>query len=670
MRTCGAATPSVGQSGGEAASEITAVCVRVSSQPAFGKLNLSRVRTYAIADMLARFWRARGAAVLFAPSIDAFAPGVDAAAMTEEIPPAEWVERWTADMRKQCELLAFSFDWSRAVLNCDEELLGWSQWLFLVLLENGLVYKDATGTWHLRVASLCEAGYSTLTDLRSWSPAAVLAQRRLLAAVDGYELTATALDGRSLIVFTPFLDAVAEAKFVAISPAHPDLGQWVASTSSERISGSPKTPEQGANGRPVQTGALVQVPGAQSLLPVVISSSVDARFGPTAILGIPSHDVDDAAIQEQLGALQASAWRTADKSAAPRSARRHRVSDRKISSTSAWGPAIPVVHCESCGTVPVPRERLPVLIPHLRAPTNAAGDIPEQTRSMSCRCPSCGEAAQPDGGTINWQFDALLQSLALVVPAAERAHSLLDHEDIGRWLPSAHYVHDSDSCDAVFAERAMAKLLHARGELADLAEGEPHAGAFMHESVSPHAPPLSDTDSDQATAELVERFGADAVRLAVLHGCAPEKRLQSMQAVAHCQRFLTRLREYARARLTEQDIAADTKIDTSEPLRRRLERWCDIAIRKTSQNLEEIRPHKATRNTMALLERIEDFERRTIDARGELGNTDSAAIAAALLVLVRLIEPLAPHVANELWAVAAQPRAIAQSPWPGCARSA
>jgi leucyl-tRNA synthetase len=105
-------------------------------------------------------------------------------------------------------------------------------------------------------------------------------------------------------------------------------------------------------------------------------------------------------------------------------------------------------------------------------------------------------------------------------------------------------------------------------------------------------------------------------------------------------------------------------IDVSDKLRRRLANWCSVALEKVSTDFERLELQRAANNTMLLLSRIQDFEQRAIERRGELQELDREAIAAALAQLVAMLAPLTPHVAEELWSLAGNEALLATSPWP------
>ena len=136
------------------------VYVKPSSPFTSGNLHMGHVRDYSIGDAYARFRRARGDAVLLGFGFDAFGLPAELAAIERQIPPAEWVAQCGERMLEQMKRLGFSFDYDRVFYSSDEGQYRWSQWLFLTLLEAGLVYRDdATVDW-------CDTCQTTLASIQ------------------------------------------------------------------------------------------------------------------------------------------------------------------------------------------------------------------------------------------------------------------------------------------------------------------------------------------------------------------------------------------------------------------------------------------------------------------------------------------------------------------------
>jgi leucyl-tRNA synthetase len=183
--------------------------------------------------------------------------------------------------------------------------------------------------------------------------------------------------------------------------------------------------------------------------------------------------------------------------------------------------------------------------------------------------------------------------------------------------------------------------------------------------------------------ELIERHGADTIRLAVLYAARPQRSLNwSDSAVQRCQRFLKQLWDYSQARFaldptagdvggangastTAEQGLAEMGPDKTEHLRNRLKQWCETAVEKITEDLRELEMHSAVRNVMRLFDRIRDYEKRVIAKRGSLCAEDHEALIAALQTLVRVLMPFAPHVAEELL-IASLPAGVSEidMSWP------
>jgi leucyl-tRNA synthetase len=230
---------------------------------------------------------------------------------------------------------------------------------------------------------------------------------------------------------------------------------------------------------------------------------------------------------------------------------------------------------------------------------------------------------------------------------------MFTHPDLRRWLPSERLVAGNDSGSFVFDQRAVTKALRDIGPFSFLADGEPFAGCLFHEMVvadgrkmSKHLGNVVDPD------ELVGEFGADTVRLAILYAAGPSKTLNwNDGAMRFAGRFLNGLWDHALDRFAAAELAApadeEAEADTAF-MRDRLVKWCENGVARITEDLADLQMHKAVRNVTRLFERIQDFEKRVVKRRGQLSRADMQAQADALVLLLRVLAPFAPHFAEGL----------------------
>jgi leucyl-tRNA synthetase len=734
----------------------THIYIKPSAPFTSGNIHIGHVRSYSIGDAYARFRRARGDAVLFAFGFDAFGLPAELGAIAGGEPPSNWVHRCAEHMTGQLQRLGFSFDWERSFLSSDAVMYRWSQWLFLQLLEAGLVYRgtgnvdwcdncqttlasiqvEAGGTcwrchgpvrliqlpqWYLRISAYVPENDSRLADLAAsgiWDDVALSSQEIVLGRVDGVEVELQSPDGAQLTVFTPHADALAQARFVVMSARHPDADEWASEPAvHEQLetlrSGGWERGSREAETIPViDTGRVVLAADGTTELPVLVSPLVDSRFGPTVALGVPSRDRTDEVIARRLGYELADDENTASSddaehvahtngtagarpngAPAHRAAVRYKAFDWVISRQRSWGTPIPIVYCDACGTVPVPSDQLPVVLPLDLRPTGTGNPLAELEEFVNTTCPSCGGPARRETDTLDCHFDALWLWVPACVPSESREDSLEEIfalPDLRHWLPSERLVAGSDSGNFVFDQRIVTKALRDIGPLEFLGDGEPFAGCLFHEMVTADGRKMSKhlgnvVDPD----DLLARYGADTVRLAVLYAASPQKSLNwSDSAVLRCSRFLAQVWEYTHAKIALQTavdaespqsasaagVADDGEPirDTTEHLRLKLSQWCDACVARITKDMESLEMHSAVRNVMRLFDRIKDFEKRVLARESELSAANVDALVEALGVLAQTLGPLAPHLAEELWIALGQDRGsalagehAAQTPWPG-----
>lgn len=668
---------------------------------------MGHVRSYVLADVYARFRRATGDGVLFSLGFDAFGLPSEASALERGMSPRRWVESCRIRMADQFDRLGLSVDWARTFATSDETMYRWSQWLFLLLLERGLVYRapaevdwcDGCQTvlaniqvdegrcwrcqrsvrvrmldqWHLRVTAYADEADRRLPDLHGWNKTAIAGQRALVGAVEGVELEAIdTANAKRLTVFSRYPSRVNGGTFVALSARHPEVLSWAEGELADVIRAMRSAQRNRAARRAEATSALdtgrrVRIAGVPRELPVVITPAVDARFGPTAALGHPDVDKTDARVSECLG-LPAEPCDVSRAAVRVASATRRRLRDFVLSRQRPWGAPIPVVHCPSCGVVPVDADALPVRVPDDLFVDGEVRRLAEHPTFALCTCPRCGGEARRETDTLDCHFDPLWCWMGHCVPSDDRQHELFTHPEIRRWLPIDFAVYGVDGASYLYDARVVTKALRDADVLPELDDGEPFAGVLVHEMVrmggrkmSKHLGNVADPD------RLVEEYGADALRLAVVFAAAPTRAFDwTHEPLDLCRGFIERVWRYCQARAAlVRNTGPVTAIDTGSPRRRRLAIWCATATRRVTDNLETMQAHKVARDVMRLLERLELFEELAGQASGGLDERDHEAIAYGIRVFLRLLAPLAPHVAEELWSACGGEGLIAFATWPG-----
>lgn len=391
-----------------------------------GHLHMGHVRVYAISDAMARFYRMRGHNVLHPMGWDAFGLPAENAARQRGIAAADWTRTNIAEMRAQFERLGCSFDWPHEVATCEPSYYRWTQWLFVRLHAAGLAYQrealvnwdpvdgtvladeqvDAQGCswrsgarvekkllkqWFVRTTRFAGQLLAGLNDptLQDWRDVIKL-QRHWIGECTGYrfevpldyggaaEAAPDAVRLRSLSVWTQRPADWRRAGFVAVSAEHV-LNGVCASVGGVLTDVCVRNPFDGGR-----------------RLPVIVDAAVEFEPDCDTYVGVPAGRAEDAALARRLG-LQ---WVEADGVVDELERQREeadvlqqaqqaniggwpvsaKLRDWPISRQRAWGTPIPIVHCDTCGPVPVAEESLPVLLPDAAATTSTTDCVP---------CPRC-----------------------------------------------------------------------------------------------------------------------------------------------------------------------------------------------------------------------------------------------------------------------------------------
>ncbi len=599
------------------------------------------------------------------------------------------------------------------------------------------VERRKLSQWFLKITDFADELLAGLETLEAWPDKVRLMQENWIGKSQGLEFRFAFVGGgavagaRSIAVFTTRPDTLFGASFVALSFDHPvaealaaDAPELAAFIAQCRASGTAQADIDTAQKRGFDTGLSVAHPLDPAWhLPVWITNYVLMDYGTGAIFGVPAHDQRDLdfARAYDLPALRviadgdtrdvhfsgATAWSgtgalvnshfldgmttAAAKAAVIARAEADgwgegrtvwRLRDWGVSRQRYWGTPIPVIHCGSCGVVPVPHEQLPIVLPEDVDFATPGNPLDRHPSWKHVPCPSCGTAATRETDTLDTFVDSSWYFLRF---ASQPGDAPFDPAEIARWLPVDQYIGG--------VEHAILHLLYARfwtralARIGKITITEPFAqlftqGMVTHETYSVRdtvgGPPIylspdevirrGDGATMRETGVPVEvgrvvkmskskrnvvdpdgimtQYGADAVRWFVLSDSPPERDLAwSESGIEGCWRFMQRLWRLmagvAAAPAAAEGGGRDSAID----------RLTARTIAQMSADIDALAFNKAIARVHTLANAVEKA-------------APSASRDAAVRLLPRLIAPMAPHLAEEGWAVLGGTGLVADAAWP------
>jgi leucyl-tRNA synthetase len=569
--------------------------------------------------------------------------------------------------------------------------------------------RDLT-QWFFRVTDYAERLLAGLDRLPEWPERVKTMQRNWIGRSEGAEIffRVDALVD-PIAVFTTRPDTLYGATFLALAPEHPAVAT-LAERSPDRAgieefvekvrreSRLDREAEGGVKeGRDTGFHALNPATGEQ--IPVWIANFVLPEYGTGAIMGVPAHDQRDFEFARQYGIPIRPVYRTDEAEldpatmteaaphggylygsgdwngipSGPEAIRRavewveakgfgkgkigYRLRDWLISRQRYWGTPIPAIHCPSCGVVPVPDKDLPVLLPEDVEFLGAEGNPLEKSRAfVETRCPQCNEPARRETDTMDTFVDSSWYYLRFLNPQDDRR--MVDSERARRWMPVDQYVGG--------IEHAILHLLYARFvcrvlkdmDLVDLEE--PFERLFNQgmitrlNAATGKVEKMSKSRGNTVSPdELIERFGADTVRLYTLFIGPPEKESEwSEDGVSGAYRFLNRVHDLC-TRVSE--LGADAAAGSAAPATP-LVRFEHRTIRRVTEDAARFHFHTAV---AALME----FQRAIAEAL-ESGSETSQVLRGAVKTLLKLLHPIAPHLTEEWWERLGEKPFLLEAPWP------
>ena len=686
-----------------------------------GTLHMGHMLVNTIGDVVSRFRRRNGMNVLHPMGFDSFGLPAENAAITAGGHPRELTERNIAHIKRSMRRIGWSYDWSRELSTHDPEYYRWQQWLFLRFLERGIAYRKGAPVkwcpndqtvlaneqvhdgrcercgaevesrlmdqWFFRITEYAQELLDDL-DRLEWPESIKARQRNWIGRSEGAEIVfrIEELD-EDVRVFTTRPDTLFGATFFVLAPEHELVARFDSADVQEyvRRAAAKRTEERAAADEKtgVFTGVHAVNPVNGEQIPVYVADYVLPDYGTGAIMAVPAHDERDYAFAQAFDlpvrvVVRAAEGDVEDGGAfvehtenevlvnsgefdglpAPEGGRRiverleregtgrfavnFRIRDWGFSRQRYWGCPIPVVYCDGCGIVAVPDDELPVVLPDIedyrpkgKPPLAQAEDW------VRVACPRCGGEARRETETMDTFVDSSWYFLRFCDARNDRAPFELAAVDY--WHPIDLYVGGVDhaTMHMIYA-RFWTKVLN---DLGLVGFREPFANFFANGWVTMGRTKMSKRAGNAVGPdEYVAEFGADATRLNIMFlGPADQDMEWTEESIEAMARFVRRLWRVV------SEVADGAP--RGEPADDALARKAHATIAKAT---DDIGRRRAFNTPIAAVMEL-------VNAISKEPAGPSSRFAAE--TAVSLIQPYAPHVAEELWERLGHER-LWDEPWP------
>ena len=685
-------------------------------------LHVGHPRPYTALDIVARKKRMQGYNVLHPIGWDAFGLPTENYAIKNHVHPAEVTKKNIDHFRAQLQMLGFSFDYDREVDTTDPNYYKWTQWIFLQMFKRGLAYKSnmpvnwCTGCkcvlaneevvdgvcercgspvvhrqqsqWMLKITAYAQKLLDGLDDV-DFIDRVKISQRNWIGRSEGSEVDFQ-LEGTQdkLRVFTTRVDTLFGATYMVLSPEHPYIEKYKDQINNYdalmeyRAAAQRKSDFERTEINKDKTG--VEIDGLRAInpmtgksIPIWISDYVLMTYGTGAIMAVPAHDERDwdfakkfglpivevvaggRNVQEECypdvatGTMVNSGFMNGmtvaeAKKAAIEYAIEHGFGERKINyklrdwvfaRQRYWGEPIPIVHCPKCGMVPLDEKDLPLLLPDIKnyEPTET-GESPlsKITDWVNCKCPQCGGDAKRETDTMPQWAGSSWYFLRYCDPKNDMA--LAAKEALQYWMPVDWYNGGM--------EHTTLHLLYSRFwnqflyDIGVSPVSEPYKKRTSHGMVlGTDGQKMSKSRGNVINPdEMVDLLGADAFRMYEMFMGAFDQAIPwSTTGAVGCRKFIERVWRLQGILTDDEGLSDDMKASVH------------ATIKKVSEDFDGMKFNTAIAQMMTL---VNELVKKGSVTRGEY---------KALLLL---LNPVAPHVTEEIWEMNGFGAPIYTQPWP------
>lgn len=563
-----------------------------------------------------------------------------------------------------------------------------------------VVVKKELEQWFLRITDYAERLLEGLDQLPKWPEKVKAMQRNWIGKSTGCKVTFTIpeLDNQEVSVFTTRPDTLYGVTYIVLAPEHPLVGPLIRGKTKEEelrtfVAQMKQQTELDRTAEEVEkvgydTGAVAIHPLTGEEIPIWIANYVLMDYGTGAVMGVPAHDERDFAfatkyklpirrvIQPQgekaevteaftgagvlinsgsFDGMDSEKGKEAITDLLVREGKggpevNYRLRDWLISRQRYWGCPIPIVYCPQCGTVPVPKDQLPVELP-----TDVVFDgqrNPLTTSKSFCQttCPSCGGEARRETDTMDTFIDSSWYFFRYV--DAQNDQYPFDIGKVNDWLPVDEYIGGVEHAVLhLLYSRFFTKVLYDAGLVS---VEEPFESLLTQGMVLKDGAKMSKSKGNVVSpVEIIEKYGADTARLFILFAAPPDRDLDwSETGVEGSFRFLNRVWRLVQE---EQGSLQKTKVtDGGSPEVKELHRLIHQTIKKVTQDMERNHFNTAISAIMELVNGIYSYPEEA----------DREIVTQAIETTVILLAPFVPHLAEELWQELGHQGSVHHQSWP------
>lgn len=688
--------------------------------PSGAGLHVGHVRSYTALDALARKKRMNGYNVLFPMGWDAFGAPAEQYAIKNHIHPSVAVKENIKNFKSQIKSIGLSIDWTREFATTDPEYYKWTQWQFLKFFEHGMAYKakkninwcpkckmglsneDSSGgvcercgteveqrekeQWMLRMSDYAEDLITGLDDTK-FQDRIKTAQINWIGKSTGAEVNFKVKEtDEDLVVFTTRPDTLYGVTFMVVAPEHPIIDKNKNKISNfdeieayrEKIKN--KTEFERTQVNKDKTGVCIKGltginPITNKEIPIYISDYVMMSYGTGAIMAVPAHDERDYEFAKKFGIDIVEVIKGGDISEKAYTGDgemvnsgvlngltnkkdsikkmieyleennlghekvNYKLQDWIFSRQRFWGEPIPLVYCEDCGWVPVKEEDLPVRLPDVTnyEPTDdGESPLAAITDWVNTTCPHCGKPAKRETDTMpNWAGSSWYW---LRYMDAHNDKEFASQDALKYWGKLDFYNGGM--------EHATRHLLYARFwnqflyNIGLVPNKEPFETRVSHGMIlGEGGVKMSKSLGNVVNPDdMVASYGADALRTYEMFIGDYEKEVAwSEQGLNGCKRFIDRV------------VRVGEKVTDTNGYSEKLESLIHKTIKKVTEDIDTMKFNTAVSALMILLNNFEEQEQITKDD---------------YRTFLILLNPIAPHITEELNEKYALGEAICKSSWP------